>query len=67
MRIRGFFIVFSFLKIGKNGPKKPLPDNVTISEPKAESEVTKPYSEVKGKPLETQTSQQPGLPQQQLA
>ena len=33
---------------GKIGPKKPLPDNVIITEPKQEEEVTKPYSDVKG-------------------
>jgi len=33
---------------GKTGPKKPLPDNVIISEPKREEEISKPYSEIKG-------------------
>lgn len=32
---------------GKTGPKKPLPDNVSIVEPKDETPVTAPYSESK--------------------
>ena len=36
------------IKIGKTGPKKPLPDHVVISEPKQEEEVTKPTSDVRG-------------------
>lgn len=33
---------------GKIGPKKPLPDHVTIAEPKEEQVVTTPYSDQKG-------------------
>ncbi len=33
---------------GKLGPKNPLPDNVSIVEPKDESPVQQPYSEHKG-------------------
>ena len=33
---------------GKIGPKKPLPDNVSIVEPKEEEPVTGPRSETKG-------------------
>jgi len=33
---------------GKIGPKKPLPDNVNIAEPKEEEPVTGPKSETKG-------------------
>ena len=33
---------------GKTGPKKPLPDNVTIAEPKEETPPTAPGSEHKG-------------------
>lgn len=52
-------------KIGKIGPKKPLPDNVIITEPKQEEEVTKPYSDVKGvRPLDpSQTVPLQPLPQ----
>ena len=32
---------------GKMGPKKPLPDQVSVVEPKEENEVTEPYSEQK--------------------
>jgi small subunit ribosomal protein S3e len=50
---------------GKTGPKKPLPDNVIISEPKAEEEITKPYSDVKGpRPVDVNQQQMP--PQQQV-
>ena len=36
---------------GKTGPKKPLPDNVQVVEPKKEELVGEPYSEQKlGKP-----------------
>jgi small subunit ribosomal protein S3e len=38
---------------GKTGPKRSLPDQVTISEPKVEEEIPKPYSDVKGvRPLD---------------
>jgi len=37
---------------GKNGPKRPLPDNVSIAEPKDEPAVTNPYSEAKANKLE---------------
>ena len=33
---------------GKMGPKKPLPDQVIVVEPKEESEHSEPYSEQKG-------------------
>lgn len=33
---------------GKMGPKKPLPDQVSVVEPKEESEHSEPYSEQKG-------------------
>jgi small subunit ribosomal protein S3e len=33
---------------GKIGPKKPLPDNVSIVEPKDEQPPAQPYSEQKG-------------------
>jgi len=50
-------IMLAYDPTGKIGPKKPLPDNVIISEPKHEEEVQKPYSDVKGvRPLE------PGMP-----
>lgn len=32
---------------GKMGPKKPLPDQVSVVEPKDETEVSDPYSEQK--------------------
>lgn len=32
---------------GKNGPKKPLPDNVIVQEPKEESNYPTPTSEIK--------------------
>ena len=32
---------------GKAGPKKPLPDNVSIVEPKEETAVAQPYSDNK--------------------
>jgi len=32
---------------GKNGPKRPLPDHVSIVEPKEEVVVSNPYSEAK--------------------
>jgi len=57
--------------LGKNGPKKPLPDNVTISEPKLEEDIQKPYSDVKV--ARPGLEQQPGVaalaqqPQPQLA
>ncbi|RUS82012.1 hypothetical protein EGW08_010239 [Elysia chlorotica] len=33
---------------GKTGPRRPLPDHVSIVEPKEETPVTQPYSEAKG-------------------
>lgn len=54
--------MFIYLK-GKTGPKRPLPDNVVISEPKAEEEITKPYSDVKG-PRPVDINQQ--MPSQQV-
>lgn len=32
---------------GKMGPKKPLPDQVSVVEPKEETEAAEPYSEQK--------------------
>ncbi|CAI8040394.1 40S ribosomal protein S3-B [Geodia barretti] len=45
---------------GKSGPKKPLPDNVSVVEPKDETPIMEPYSEQKGaaKPFEQQQQQQ---------
>ena len=45
---------------GKTGPKKPLPDNVQVVEPKAEGTLETPYSEQKlGKPAFEQPPAQP--------
>ena len=42
---------------GKMGPKKPLPDQVSVVEPKEEQECTEPYSEQKAiKPGYEQTA-----------
>merc|ERR1712088_460852 len=41
---------------GKNGPKTPLPDHVTIVEPKDEVVPTTPYSEQKGSKLPEQAA-----------
>lgn len=43
---------------GKMGPKKPLPDNVSIVEPKDENLPATPYSESKQAPP---PMQQPGM------
>jgi small subunit ribosomal protein S3e len=45
---------------GKSGPKKPLPDHVSVVEPKDETPIMEPYSEQKGaaKPFEQQQQQQ---------
>lgn len=41
---------------GKIGPKRPLPDNVSIVEPKDEPRIEAPYSEQKGgKPTDMAT------------
>lgn len=32
---------------GKSGPKRPLPDQVSVVEPKDEARITEPYSETK--------------------
>ena len=41
---------------GKIGPKRPLPDHVSVVEPKEEAVPAHPYSEQKGaKPTEPQT------------
>jgi len=47
---------------GKTGPKKPLPDVISISEPKDEEPPSQPWSEQKGaKPMDQQAQQaQPG-------
>lgn len=48
---------------GKQGPKKHLPDAVSIVDPKEEEVPTQPYSEQKGaKPTDTQPP--PGAPAQ---
>lgn len=48
---------------GKSGPRKPLPDNVQIMEPKDEPLPTQPISEQKGgKPDQAQ----PAQPQQPI-
>lgn len=36
---------------GKTGPKRPLPDNVSVVEPKEEINYSKPDTEYKAKPL----------------
>jgi len=60
-------IMLNWDATGKTGPKRPLPDNVIISEPKREEEVAKPYSEVKGvRPLDAPQAQ-PGAPAQPAA
>ena len=49
---------------GKIGPKRPLPDHVSIVEPKEEVRVAAPYSEQKGgKPVDPlgMPSQAPGM------
>lgn len=38
---------------GKNGPKKPLPDNVTVVEPKEEDLPMAPMSDIKALKAET--------------
>ena len=52
---------------GKIGPKKPLPDNISIVEPKEEEAITGPRSETKGAkappPVDPlQVSSQPPMP-----
>lgn len=37
---------------GKLGPKKPLPDNVSVAEPKEEILPTAPTSDIKSKPAD---------------
>ncbi|GFO47668.1 40S ribosomal protein s3 [Plakobranchus ocellatus] len=37
---------------GKTGPRRPLPDHVSIVEPKEEPPILQPYSEAKGKPTD---------------
>ena len=44
---------------GKIGPKKPLPDNVSIAEPKEEEIITGPRSETKGAKSVPDTMQVP--------
>ncbi|XP_053313873.1 40S ribosomal protein S3-B-like [Spea bombifrons] len=48
---------------GKIGPKKPLPDHVSIVEPKEEILPTTPISEQKGTKPEQQPPQPPAMPQ----
>ena len=43
-------IMLPWDQTGKIGPKKPLPDNVSIVEPKEENAPTTPYSEPKQLP-----------------
>ncbi|KAF0313435.1 40S ribosomal protein S3 [Amphibalanus amphitrite] len=45
-------IMLPWDQTGKIGPKKPLPDHVTIVEPKEEELPKEPYSETKEKPVE---------------
>ena len=49
---------------GKLGPKRPLPDHVSIVDPKEEQQVTAPYSEQKGGKPEVAVAPGP-VPQQQ--
>ena len=51
---------------GKIGPKKPLPDHVSIVDPKEEAVITAPYSEQKGTKGD-QPTQPPPPPQQHMA
>lgn len=62
-------IMLPFDQTGKSGPKKPLPDAVSIVEPKDEEPVPQPYSEQKGaKPVDlTQPPAQPQAPPPQQA
>lgn len=54
-----------FDQTGKSGPKKPLPDAVSIVEPKDEETVSQPYSEQKGaKPADVPPQQQQQPPAQ---
>jgi len=54
-------IMLPFDSSGKQGPKKHLPDAVSIVDPKEEEIPTQPYSEQKGaKPTDTQPP--PGAP-----
>ena len=47
---------------GKIGPKKPLPDHVSIVDPKDEAPPAAPYSEQKGaKPQDAQQPQPPPI------
>ncbi|XP_072170795.1 small ribosomal subunit protein uS3-like [Diadema setosum] len=60
-------IMRPFDQTGKMGPKKPLPDVISISEPKDEEPPAQPWSEQKGaKPIDQQqpAPQQPQQPQQ---
>jgi small subunit ribosomal protein S3e len=50
---------------GKIGPKRPLPDNVTVTEPKEDRVITEPISEDKTVPQQQQQQQQQQQPQQQ--
>lgn len=43
-------IMLPWDQTGKKGPKKPLPDNVIINEPKEEVVPSAPYTESKGEP-----------------
>lgn len=53
-------IMLPWDQTGKIGPKKPLPDNVSIVEPKEENIPQTPYSESKQPPPMTgQAQQQP--------
>ncbi|KAF6024197.1 RpS3 [Bugula neritina] len=51
-------IMLPWDQTGKMGPKKPLPDNVSIVEPKDENLPATPYSESKQAPP---PMQQPGM------
>jgi small subunit ribosomal protein S3e len=56
-------IMLNWDATGKVGPRKPLPDNVIISEPKREEEISKPYSDIKGVRPVTDPNQIGGVPQ----
>ncbi|XP_041454426.1 small ribosomal subunit protein uS3-like [Lytechinus pictus] len=58
-------IMRPFDSTGKTGPKKPLPDVISISEPKDEEAPTQPWSEQKGAPKPMDQPQQPPQPGQQ--
>lgn len=54
-------IMLPWDQTGKIGPKKPLPDNVSIVEPKEESAPATPYSESKQAPAVAPPQQQQAM------